>query len=130
MNCIAELTFAKHRAFTLVEVLVSMAILSTALLAVFGVFQMCSKASTASRRLTESTLLAEKLLVETSLDNNLGFQRQNGTEGLYSWLVKTSPTEVENLALIEVTVQWPQQMSEKDYKLTSLIYIPSAYEGK
>lgn len=130
MKADAGLTIASYRAFTIVEVLVSMAILSTSMLAVFGVFRMCSKASVTSQRLTQSTLLAEKLLVETTLDNNLGYQTKNGTEGLYDWQVKTSQTEVESLALIEVTVQWSQQTNKKEYQLKSLLYLPPMYEGK
>lgn len=125
-----KLHSSKKAAFTLVEVIVSIAILSTSLLAVFGVFRMCSFASVASQRLTKSTLLAEKLLTETRLEENISFQTRNGKDGFYDWQVKTSPTEVENLAVIEVTVQWTQQMREKDYSLKSLLYILPQYEGQ
>ena len=118
------------KAFTLIEVIVSITILSTSLLAVFGVFRMCSAASAASQRLTESALLAEKLLAETTLEKNVSYQTQHGTEGFYSWQVRTMQTDIENLAAIEVTVQWPQQMSQKDYTLKTLYYIPPQYEGQ
>ena len=116
-------------AFTLIEVIVSITILSTSLLAVFGVFRMCSSASNASQKLTESVLLAEKLLVETTLEDNISFQTKSGQEDPFEWQVKISPTDIEELAMIEVTVKWHQQMNEKEYSLKSLLYIQPQYEG-
>jgi len=119
----------RKAAFTLIEIIVSITILSTSLLAVFGVFRMCSSASVTSQRLTESVLLAEKLLVETTLEKNIRFQTKSGKEGFYDWQIKTSPSEIESLAVIEVTVIWHQQMNEKEYTLKSLLHIPPQYEG-
>jgi len=125
-----KLHLSKERGFTLIEVLVSMAILSTSLLAVFGVFRQCSTASVTSQRLTDSAFLAEKLLIETSLEKNISFQTKEGQEGPLSWDVKTSPTQIENLAMIEVNIKWLQQMTQKNYTLRSLLAIQPQYEGK
>ena len=56
----------KTSAFTMVEILVALAILATSMLAVFGVLRMCVSAENANQKLAESVLLAEKLLAETT----------------------------------------------------------------
>lgn len=116
--------------FTLVEVIVSITILSTSLLAVFGVLRLCSSASVTSQRMTESSLLAEKLLVETMCDKNLIFQTRTGKESIFTWQITTSSTDIENLAMVYITIQWQQQMVQKEYQLKSLLYIKPQYEGQ
>jgi type II secretory pathway pseudopilin PulG len=116
-------------AFTMVEIIVALAILSTSMLAVFGVLSMCSRANGNSQRLTESVLLAESLLSEAMLENPVAYQTTKGQQGLFNWQVQTAPTEMDNLAAVSVQVTWLQQHRPQEYKLLSLRYLPATLQG-
>lgn len=116
--------------FTMVEILVALAILSTSMLAVFGVLRMCVTANSGSQRLTEAVLLAESLMAETTLDTITTYQTVNGSKGLFSWQVQTAPTGMDNLAAVCVKVQWLDQQKPQEYRLCSLMHIPALMEGK
>lgn len=116
--------------FTIVEVVVAIAVLSTSMLAVFGTLRICASANNTSQRLTESMLLAEKLLAEISLDDRIIYRTIKGDEGLFHWQVKTVPTGLDNLAAISVMVEWLDQQKTKKYQCYSLIHIPASIEGK
>ena len=116
--------------FTMVEVIVAMAILSTAMLAVFGTLRMCASANGGVQRLSESVLIAEKLLAETMLKDSITFRTTKGNEGRFSWQIQTSPASMDNLAAICVKVSWLEQQKKRQYQLYSLMHIPVQMEGK
>ena len=116
--------------FTMVEIIVALAILSTSILAVFGALRMCTVANSVSQRLTESVLLAEKLLAEATLNNKITYRTTKGSEGQFSWQIQTAPTGMDNLAAVCVTVQWLNQQKPQEYQLYSLVHIPALMEGK
>jgi prepilin-type N-terminal cleavage/methylation domain-containing protein len=120
----------KPDGFTMIEIIVALVILSTSLLAVFGTLRACSAASNASQRLTESVLLAEKLLSEITLNNKITYQTTSGNSGIFTWQIQTAPTELDNLAVVSVQIQWLSQQKPQEYRLCSLIYIPILIEGK
>jgi prepilin-type N-terminal cleavage/methylation domain-containing protein len=116
--------------FTMVEIIVALVILSTSMLAVFGVLRMCTVANSGSQRLTESVLLAERLLAETTLEDSITFRTTKGNKGQFSWQIQTAPTGMDNLAAVCVTVQWLNQQKPQKYQLYSLVHIPALMEGK
>ncbi len=116
--------------FTMVEIIVALAILSTSMLAIFGTLRMCTTANSSSQRLTEAVLLAERLLAETKLTNSITFRTTKGNKGRFSWQIQTAPTEMDNLAAVCVTVQWLNQQKPQEYQIYSLIHIPVLMEGK
>jgi len=116
--------------FTMVEIIVALAILSTSMLAVFGTLRMCTTAGSSSQRLTESVLLAEELLAQTTLNNKITYQTTRGSEGQFSWQIQTAPTGMDNLAAVCVKVQWLNQQKPQEYQLYSLMHIPVLMEGK
>jgi prepilin-type N-terminal cleavage/methylation domain-containing protein len=111
--------------FTMVEVVVALAILGTTIVAVFGAMQTCSMAAYHSRMLTGSVLLAEKLMVEARLSGNTAFETNEGTAEPYRWKVQVAPTPVENLGAIRVQVKWLEQQREQQYELFSLVRMKS-----
>ena len=114
----------------MVEVIVALAILGTSMLAIFGVLRMCATANTTSQRLTESTLLAERLLSELAIEKDITYQKVKGQEGVYTWQIQTAPTGIDNLAAVCVKIQWLQQQRSQQYELLSLIQIPVSIQGK
>ena len=103
--------------FTMVEIIVALAILSTSMLAVFGTLRMCTTAGSSSQRLTESVLLAEKLLAEATGNDRITYQTIKGSEGHFSWQIQTAPTGMDNLAAIGIKVQWLDQQKPQEYQL-------------
>jgi general secretion pathway protein I len=116
--------------FTMVEVIVALAILGTSMLAVFGVLRMCAMADTGSERLTESILLAERLYSQIAVERNISYQTVNGQEGVFTWQAQTAPTGMDNLAAVSIRIQWIQQQRPQQYELLSLIQIPALMQGK
>lgn len=116
--------------FTMVEVVVALAILSISLIAVFGTMRSCSMAAYHSRMLTKSVLLAENLLTQAALNKNKSFENTQGQTDTYRWQVNIVPTAVENLAAICVQVNWQEQQRPQQYELFSLMYIEPAFEGQ
>ena len=120
----------KSDGFTMVEIIVALAILSTSMLAVFGTLRMCATANSGSQRLTESFLLAEKLLAEATLNNKIIYQTTSGSEGQFSWQIQTAPTGMDNLAAVSIKIQWLDQQKPQEYQLHSLMHISVLMEGK
>lgn len=116
--------------FTIVEIIVALAILSTSMLAVFGVLRMCTAANSNSQRLTESVMLAEKLMTEITLGDKVTYQTTKGSKGIFSWQIQTAPTGMDNLAAISIEIQWLDQQKPQQYQLYSLIHIPVLVKGK
>jgi len=114
----------------MVEIIVALAILSTSMLAIFGVLRMCTSANTTSQRLTESVFLAEKLLAETTLSDKIIYRTTKGSQGQFTWQIQTSATGMDNLAAVCVTVEWLDQQKPQQYQLYSLVHIPDLVEGK
>ena len=116
--------------FTMVEVVVALAILSTTIIAVFGAMRTCATAAHHTRMLTRSVLLAENLLVEARLSENTVFETKQGQENPYQWRVRIVPTPIENLGAIHVQVRWREQQREQQYELFSLVQMKSFVERK
>ncbi|MFC1676523.1 prepilin-type N-terminal cleavage/methylation domain-containing protein [Planctomycetota bacterium] len=116
--------------FTMVEVIVALAILSTSLIAIFSALRTCSMAAYHSRMLTKAVLLAEELLTETKLNGNTAFEIRNGQRDLYHWQIQIAPTPVESLGSISVKVIWQEQQRPQEYQLLSLTEMKTALEGK
>lgn len=116
--------------FTMVEIIVTLAILSTSMLAIFGTLRMCATANGNSQRLSEAVLLAGRILGETKLEERITFRITKGNDGRFSWQVQTAATGMDNLAAVCVKVQWLSQQKRQEYQLYSLMHIPVLMEGK
>jgi type II secretion system protein I len=119
------LTHANSAGFTMMEIVVALVILSTAIIAIFGSMQTCARAAQHTRMLTRSVLLAESLLVETRLSGNMAFETREGREDRYIWKVQIVPTPVESLGAIRVSVEWREQQRPQQYELFSLVQMKS-----
>jgi Tfp pilus assembly protein PilE len=115
-------------AFTMVEIVVALAILSITMVAVFGSMRTCAVAAHHTRMLTKSVLLAESLLAETMLSENTVYETREGRKDLYQWKVQIAPTPVENLGAVHVQVQWLEQQRSQQYELFSLVQMKTFTE--
>jgi type II secretion system protein I len=121
--------------FTLIEVIVAMAVMATSMLAIFGVLGMCAAADSRCKELTKAVLLAERLLaekrlVETVYQNTAAYQTKKGTDGRFDWQIETAPAGKDHLAAVSVEIRWRNQNKLQCYHLCSLIQIRSTLTGK
>ena len=116
--------------FTMAESIVALAVLSTALIALFGVLRQCAMAATQSRMLTKAVLLAESQLSEAKLDSNPSFGTTKGENDEFNWQTAIKQTDIDSLAAVEVTVSWIQQQQQKSYRLISMMKMKSFSEVK
>jgi type II secretion system protein I len=119
-----------HLGFTMVEIIVALVILSTSMLAIFGVLSTCSRASYHSRQLTKAELIAESLMTQAMLKQPISYETIQGTQEPFTWQYKITQTDCENLGAISVQVQWQEQQRPQQYELFSLVHVSPLAESK
>ncbi len=102
------MTIKKPYGFTLLEVMIAMAILAIALVAIFQMQSQSISMSTDSRFMTTAALLAQSKMVETETDSTLANHRKDGDFGpdypQYIWHLEIGDTQLQQFKRIEVTV--------------------------
>lgn len=94
--------------FTLLEVMVAMAILAIALVAVFHLQSQSISMSSESRFMTTASLLAQSKMADMEARAALGNQSQKGDFSPdypeYGWTLQVTDTQISRLKRIEVNV--------------------------
>jgi general secretion pathway protein I len=98
----------KAEGFTLMEVMIAMAILAIALVAVFQLQSQSISMSTDSRFMTTAALLAQSKMVESEAVTTLTNRKEDGDFGpdypQYTWYLEVGDTELAQFKKIEVKV--------------------------
>jgi general secretion pathway protein I len=98
----------KAKGFTLMEVMVAMAILAIALVSVHQLQTQSISMSTDSRFMTVASLLAQSKMAEVETRPSLSNQSENGDFGpdypQYIWHLEIADTQLPQFKKIEVTV--------------------------
>ncbi len=127
----------KDSGFTLLEVMVAVAILGISMVITMQLFTGALRSASLSRRYTEAVFLARHKLEELSLDNKLQAGEQAGNfddeYAAYNWLAEVSPyttslpTEINEEAKarpkvvhIKLTVAWEEQNRTYHVELVTL----------
>jgi general secretion pathway protein I len=115
------MTQNKANGFTLMEVMIAMAILAIALVAVFQLQSQSISMSTDSRFMTTAALLAQSKMVEAEAGSNLVNHSEDGDFGpdypQYTWRLEVGDTKLPQFKKIEVTVTNKLFISGGTYKL-------------
>lgn len=94
--------------FTLLEVMIAMAILAIALVAVFQMQSQSISMAGESRFMTTASLLAQSKMTEIEAGASLGNQSQKGDfapdHSEYGWTIQVTDTQIAKLKRIEVNV--------------------------
>jgi general secretion pathway protein I len=106
--------------FTLLEVLVAMAVLAVALVSLLGLYNRSLLLSTRAQRLSTATLLVQEMLTRTQIEGKNALRVTSGdfTElhpGQYPefrWHRTLSPTQLEGLWELRVGVSWGEREDE------------------
>jgi general secretion pathway protein I len=116
-----DMTQNKANGFTLMEVMIAMAILAIALVAVFQLQSQSISMSTDSRFMTTAALLAQSKMVEAETGSTLTNHKEDGDFGLdypqYTWHLEVGDTQLPQFKKIEVTVTNKLFISGGIYKL-------------
>jgi general secretion pathway protein I len=111
----------KANGFTLMEVMIAMAILAIALVAVFQLQSQSISMSTDSRFMTTAALLAQSKMVEEEAGATLTNHKEDGDFGAdypqYIWRLEVSDTELAQFKKIQVTVTNKLFIGGGTYKL-------------
>ena len=115
-----------YAGFTLLEVLVAVAILAIAMVAILKANVQSLDKLTRSRETTTASLLAASKLAEVEAAGVANWNELRGDFAEdypdYTWEVETSSTEVEGLVRVVVTVQRGGAGSGREARLEELLY--------
>jgi general secretion pathway protein I len=113
--------------FTLLEVMVAVALLSIALVAILKANVENLTALTESREMTTATLLAASKLAEVEAvgaDRWTEFQGDFGEEYPdFTWEVENEPADLEGLRRVAVTVRRGETGENRSVRIEELLYI-------
>ncbi|HNQ66416.1 MAG TPA: type II secretion system minor pseudopilin GspI [Smithella sp.] len=102
------MTRMTEKGFTLMEVMVAMAILAIALVSIFQLQSQSISMATDSRFMTTAALLAQSKMVEVETQSPLSNKTENGDFGpdypQYAWQLIIGDTQLPQFKKIEVTV--------------------------
>jgi len=111
----------KTNGFTLMEIMIAMAILAIALVAVFQLQSQSISMSTDSRFMTTAALLAQSKMVEVEAGSTVANKSEDGDFGpdypQYTWHLEASDTQLPQFKKIEVTVTNKLFINGGTYKL-------------
>ncbi|MBT9447971.1 MAG: type II secretion system minor pseudopilin GspI [Desulfobacteria bacterium] len=113
-----------HTGFTLLEVMVAIAILAIALVAVLRSQAHTVFVAGEARLSTTASLLAQSKLAE--IESN----REDSTQGdfgedfpNYSWETSIRKTELKQLREVILTIKWQEQSLTREYKVSFYQYV-------
>ena len=116
------------KGFTLLEVMIAMAILAIALVAVFQSHSQSLSMADNARFLTTASLLAQKRMAEFEATSGIQVQSEQGDFGedfaAYTWTVVVSNTEIGMIKKIEVTVTNSGMKRNNTYMLVYYRFTP------
>ena len=116
------------KAFSLVEVLITVAILSSAVVFIFRGFTASLQAAKLSQNITLACLLAEDRLWELELRQQSKLRLPDSSEPIllqnqeFNWVYEIKDADYPNLKELVLTVSW-QESRRKNYALSFLTYL-------
>jgi general secretion pathway protein I len=121
---------SRQQGFTLLEVMIALAIVGTTLIAMLSLGNRTIASSDHLQKLTQATLLAQEKMTEiersASGQDSLGLVTSNGTFSEpfadFSWKASFASTPVPQVQQVTVTVQWGILKQNEMVDLTSFIF--------
>ncbi len=111
--------------FTLLEVMIALAIVGIALVVMLGLAQRSILVNKQLQQITRATLLAKQKMAE--IENNVGDEdtRNEGTfanpNQNYHWRSEYTPTPIRGIAQVDLSVIWGREKNNEFVTLTSFV---------
>jgi len=118
----------RDNGFTLIEVVVAMAILAIALTMAISLFGGSLRSAATVSSYSDAVVVAREKMDEVLCCADVEFKKfDEGTSGPFAWTRKIEPftadgEEVEGLVRVEVSVSWPSGGRAKEVRFESLLY--------
>ena len=124
-----------NKAFTLLEVLIALAILSTAIVFIFRSFTSSLSSAKFSQDITLACFFTENKIWELEQEQKAQrelIESQQGSEKIkgkdFRWTSQTKKIGDSNLVYLEFIIYWQENLKEKEYSLEFDTYLMSKYE--
>jgi general secretion pathway protein I len=114
----------REQGFTLLEVVIAMAIISIALVGLLGLVNRSIVVNDRLQRITQATLLAQHKMAEVIDTEDLNADQGSFDEPfeVYNWQVAYSDTPLASVTMVSVTVDWGESSVGEAVILDSFIY--------
>lgn len=136
-NSKTKLSLRTNRAFTLIEVLIALAITLIGLVPLVHLLTTSILMTDSAWNLSQATLIGNAKLAEVISQNDLKIGMDKGSvesrekEIVFDWQSKVTEADIEELQEINptglrkvtVTVMWPEGQSQKEISLTTYVFI-------
>jgi type II secretion system protein I len=113
-----------HKGFTLLEVLLSLSIISISLLVIINCFSQAVSAKKSVLNYTQAMFLADEKIAELKNGSLSEIAKQGNFDPPYEkfkWDIDAISTNYRNLAKVDLTVSWFQQGREKNIEVSTII---------
>jgi len=115
-----------QQGFTLLEVMVALAIVATVLVALLGLQTRTIGMSDRQQKMTRATMLAQERMTEIELNAATGNREDEGIFDKpfenYRWQVRYEPTPLAAVSQVNITVAWGEEGNNEDVTLTSFLF--------
>jgi general secretion pathway protein I len=118
---------ARNNGFTLLEVMIALAIIGIALVTLIGLQTQTIQLAERQQRVTQATLLAQGKMTEIEIGSQL-LSGSGGREGqfdapfeLYRWTIEAAATPLPAIEMVTVTVAWGDENQNEQVDLTSFM---------
>lgn len=119
-----------QRAFTLLEIMVAMAIIGMAMVALLSLGNRSIAVHSRLQHLTQATLLAQQKMAESELKARNGgvAQLHNSTGAFvepftdYRWRIAISGTPLPVVKMVTVTILWGKEERNESVEITSFLF--------
>lgn len=111
--------------FTLLEIMVALAIVGIALVVMLGLAQRSILVNNRLQQMTRATLLAKQKMAEIENGINVGIDQNQGIfpdpNQAYSWRSTYSPTPITGISQVDLSVIWGDEKKNELVTLTSFV---------
>jgi general secretion pathway protein I len=118
-----------ERAFTLLEVMIALAIVGVALVALLSLNTRSIQVHSRLQKITQATLLAQEKMSETEVlaeTKNLDFSAGNGSYAPpfneYRWQLAFGDTPIASVKMVTVKVLWGEEEKNELVELNSFLF--------
>ena len=114
---------SRRAAFTLLEILVAVTILSAGILGVLGAFSLSLRAGVRAARVEDAARIGERQVQLGIVGPAEALRAQRGAEGAFAWQLDFEQAQ-EGLMLASVTVTWSEQGRGQKFRF-SRVFLPA-----